>query len=43
MKRSTLIGLAIAGALLIAGLLLGDARQVLANASLLCLSCIGIG
>ena len=43
MKRTTLLILLIAIALLIAGLALGDARRVFANATLLCLSCIGIG
>jgi hypothetical protein len=43
MKRTTLVILLVAVALLAAGLLLGDARRVFANATLLCLSCIGIG
>ena len=42
MQRRTLIALVISFALLVAGLALNQARQVFVNATLLCLSCIGI-
>ena len=43
MQRITLVILLIAFALLVVGLALGDFLHVLANATLLCLSCVGIG
>ena len=43
MKRATLYLLLAGLALLAAGLALGDAQRVLVNATLLCLSCIGVG
>ena len=42
MRRVTAAILVIAVALLIIGLAFGEARQVWVNATLLCLSCIGI-
>jgi len=42
MRRVTAAILAVAAILLAVGLALGDARHVFVNATLLCLSCIGI-
>jgi len=42
MRRVTIAVLAIAVTFLAVGLALGEARQVWVNATLLCLSCIGI-
>ena len=43
MRRATMIMLIAALAVMILGIVLGEVRQVFANATLLCLSCIGIG
>lgn len=43
MRRITLVILFMALVFLVIGLALGDFRHVLANATLLCLSCVGIG
>ncbi len=42
MRRVTAVIVAVAVILLAVGLALGDARDVFVNATLLCLSCIGI-
>jgi len=43
MRRATFIILLASIALLIIGIGLGDVQRVFVNATLLCLSCIGIG